>query len=233
MKEIRLLTADEIDVRVGAIYDTGITLFLYKDARVDMNILDSTFGCMGWKRRHFKVDDAMFCEVSIRDSETGEWVSKTDLGTPSFSEPLKGAASDAFKRSCINWGVGRELYSAPFIWVPIENVELKNEKGKKSIKDRFKVQSISYDEEKRVITGLVITNQKNTVVYQYIDYSVPKAKVKISMEQEAAFLQELRRTGIELTSVLRKHKLKKLSDMSPELWKTAMDAMRKQPGKAA
>lgn len=233
MKEIRLLTAEEIDVRVGSIYKSGITLLLYKDARVDMSILDSTYGPMGWKRRHFMQGDAMFCEVSIQNPESGEWISKTDVGAPSYSEPLKGAASDAFKRACTNVGIGRELYTAPFIWIPIEKVGLKENQGKQAVKDKFKVQTISYDEKRRTITGLVIANQKQEVVFQYMDYQKPKAVVTITAEQEAVLLGELKRTGVALTAVLRKHKLKTLSEMSPELWRSAMEALQQTQNKAA
>lgn len=233
MEEIRLLKAEEIEVRVGHIFLNGITLLLYKNARVDMNILDSTFGPMRWRRRHIKMDDAMFCEVSIQNAETGEWVSKTDLGAPSFSEPLKGAASDAFKRACVNWGIGRELYSLPFIWVPIDKVEMKDENGRKKVKDSFQVQSITYDEKNRVITGLVIVNQKNQVVYQYMDYEMREGEGKITRNQEQALLSEIKRTGISLPSVLHKHNLARLSDMSPQLWQQAMAVMRGIPDKAA
>lgn len=232
MKDIRLLKAEEIDVRVGAIYEKGITLLLYKDARVDMNILDETYGPMNWKRKHVMYGDAMFCEVLIKDESTGKWVSKMDLGTPSFSEPLKGASSDAFKRACTNWGIGRELYTSPFIWIPIDKVEVKEgDKGKKIVKDSFIVQTIQYDEKKRCITGLVICNQKSQVVFQYMD--LKQDRTKINNEQSAALLEELRRTGISLSAVLKKHKLNKLSDMSPELWATAMEAMKNTADKAA
>lgn len=232
MKDIRLLKAEEIDVRVGAIYEKGITLLLYKDARVDMNILDETYGSMNWKRKHVMYGDAMFCEVLIKDEATDKWVSKMDLGTPSFSEPLKGASSDAFKRACTNWGIGRELYTAPFIWLPIDKVEVKEgDKGKKTVKDSFIVQTIQYDEKKRCITGLVICNQKSQVVFQYMD--LKQDRTKINKEQSAALLEELRRTGISLSAVLKKHKLNKLSDMSPELWATAMEAMKNTADKAA
>ena len=232
MKDIRLLKAEEIDVRVGAIYDKGITLLLYKDARVDMNILDETYGPMNWKRKHVMYGDAMFCEVLIKDETTNKWVSKMDLGSPSFSEPLKGASSDAFKRACTNWGIGRELYTAPFIWIPIDKVEIKEgDKGKKTVKDSFIVQTIQYDEKKRCITGLVISNQKSQVVFQYMD--LKQDRNKINKEQSAALLEELRRTGISLSAVLKKHNLNKLSDMSPELWATAMEAMKNTADKAA
>lgn len=234
-KDIRLLRADEIDVRVGAIYDKGITLLLYKDARVDMNILDETFGAMNWKRKHLMYGDVMFCEVSVRDEESGRWIGKMDVGAPSFSEAIKGAASDAFKRACTNIGIGRELYTAPFIWVPISKVTLKEERGKKVVKDQFQVQSICYDEEKRCIEGLVVVNQNGQVVFQRMNLeAAPKPlHIGLSEEQTSMLLNELRRTGLSISSVLKKHNLQKISDMSPQLWVNAMAALKDTPDCAA
>lgn len=226
MKEIRLLNAEEIDVRVGGIYEKGITLLLYKDARVDMSILDEVFGPMGWQRHHVMVGEGMLCEVSVKDEKTGEWITKTDLGAPSFSEPLKGAASDSFKRASTNWGIGRELYTAPFIWIPREKVEVREERGKQVVKDSFRVQSISYDANRKIV-GLVICNQKNVVVFQKMVLAKQeKATAGIDAEQTAMLLEELKRTGVSLGAVLRKYKLNKISDMSPQLWKKAMEALQ-------
>lgn len=123
MKKIRELRADEIEVRVGVVRKNGISLLLYKDARCDMNILDETFGITGWKRHHELINGSLFCTVSIRD-ENGEWISKQDVGVESYTEAVKGAASDSFKRACFNIGIGRELYTAPFIWIPSDKVSI-------------------------------------------------------------------------------------------------------------
>lgn len=90
MKKIRELRADEIEVRVGVVRKNGISLLLYKDARCDMNILDETFGIAGWQRKHELINGALFCTVSIKD-ESGEWISKQDVGVESYTEAVKGA----------------------------------------------------------------------------------------------------------------------------------------------
>ena len=98
------------------------------------------------------------------------------------------------------------------------------------------MQSITYDEEKRTIEGLVIVNQENQVVFQCMNVSKDKnkgAKVTLTTEQTAALLEELKRTGISLTSVLRKHNLNKISDMSQDLYMKAMEALRNTADKAA
>lgn len=119
----RKLRADEIECRVGREKKKpdgsveGCSILLYKDARCDMRLLDEVVGQMNWKREHRSIDGRLYCTVSIYDKERGEWVSKEDVGVESRTEAEKGQASDAFKRACFNWGIGRELYTAPFIWI--------------------------------------------------------------------------------------------------------------------
>ena len=157
----RFLRADEIDCRIGAIKDNGLTLLLYKDARCDMNILDETFGPLGWQRHHTR--DNANCIVSVYDLEKGEWIEKEDTGTESNTEAEKGLASDSFKRACFNWGIGRELYTAPFIWISSDNCEIRNKK----CYDKFRVVDIGYDEN-GVIKHLIISNDtKGIDVYRY------------------------------------------------------------------
>ena len=144
--DFRLLKADEIDVRVGNVSEKGCTLLLYKDARCDMNILDETVGALNWQRTHSR--DNANCTVSIYDKEKGVWVGKEDTGTESNTEKEKGLASDSFKRACFNWGIGRELYTSPFIFVSCETTKKEyNGKPKYELKDpyaKYQVSDIEY-----------------------------------------------------------------------------------------
>ena len=123
--KLRLLRAEEIECRIGIINEKGVSLLLFKDARVDQKILDEVFTPFGWKRSHQVLDVNLYCTVEIWDGEKQQWVAKQDVGTMSYSEKEKGQASDSFKRACFNWGIGRELYTAPFIWIPAELAKLK------------------------------------------------------------------------------------------------------------
>lgn len=157
--KFRKLRADEIECRIGQIKPTGLTLLLYKDARCDMNILDETVGPMNWKREHTR--DNRNCIVSIYDDEKKEWVSKEDTGTESNTEAEKGLASDSFKRACVNWGIGRELYTAPFIWVKKEDCNLQTTSGDRArCYDKFTVVKLTYTESGD-IDGLCIRNENN------------------------------------------------------------------------
>lgn len=156
--KFRKLKANEIDCRIGTTSEKGLSLLLYKDARVDMTILDETVGAMNWKREHTR--DNQNCIVSIYDSDKKEWVGKEDVGTQSNTEAEKGLASDSFKRACVNWGIGRELYSAPFIWVKREDANIiMSGNGKYRCNDKFAVLRLTYNKAGD-IDGLAISNTK-------------------------------------------------------------------------
>ena len=171
MITIRDLRADEIDVRVAQEGDGWLQLLLYKNARVDMDILDETFTPLGWQRHHSR--DNANCIVSIWDEEKKQWIDKEDTGIESNTQKEKGLASDSFKRACVNVGIGRELYTSPVIcvWETDKNEEPNycykesKDKSKKKLKTRFYVSSIDIID--KVITGLTITNNDNKVVFVY------------------------------------------------------------------
>lgn len=152
--EFRDLRADEIECRVATCSEKGISLLLYKDARCDMNILDETVGAMNWQRTHSR--DNANCTVSIWDEEKKQWIGKEDVGTESNTEAVKGLASDSFKRACFNWGIGRELYTAPFIWIPATECKMSERNGKWTTYDKFTVQEL-FIEKKRIV-GVSIYN---------------------------------------------------------------------------
>ena len=178
MIEFRKLNADEIDARVATISEKGCSLLLYKDARVDQNLLDEVVGAERWQRKHELIGNNLYCTVSIYFPELKMWVEKQDVGTESNTEKEKGQASDSFKRACFNWGIGRELYTAPFIWVKAGNVNIEEKNGKRTTKDSFIVKDIGYD-EKGNINKLVIYNDKqNKVVYTFGDTEEKVAPIK-------------------------------------------------------
>ena len=157
MTMFRDLRADEIECRVAQAKATGVSVLLYKDARCDQNILDETVGAYNWQRAHSR--DNANCVVSIWDAVKGQWISKEDTGTESNTEKEKGLASDSFKRACFNWGIGRELYSAPFIWIKAEDCAALKQNGDRwQCFDSFDVEKIVI-ENKRIV-AISIKNQK-------------------------------------------------------------------------
>lgn len=161
--KFRNLKANEIEVKPQIVKENGFSLLLYKNARVDMDILDETVGPFNWQRKHSR--ENANCIVSIYDEDKKIWVEKEDTGTESFAEKEKGLASDSFKRACFNWGIGRELYTAPFIWIFETKYIGKNKEGKLGLKDKFYVNSISI--ENKIIKSLIITDSKGNAIFKY------------------------------------------------------------------
>ena len=174
MDEIRLLSKEDIDVRVAQTdtYNNNgqlvvkVNLLLYKDARVDMKVLDELFTPMGWKRTHKLIGDRLYCQVEVWDAEKKEWICKEDVGVESNTQAEKGQASDSFKRACVNWGIGRELYTAPRISIELNDKEYTRDKqGKIRVSASFSVKSIDYDTKTRRITSLEIQDRFGNVRY--------------------------------------------------------------------
>ena len=154
----RDLRADEIECRVAQAKENGVSLLLYKDARCDQNILDETVGAMNWQRYHNR--DNANCIVEIWDEKKQQWISKEDTGTESNTEKEKGLASDSFKRACFNWGIGRELYTAPFIWIKAQDCTALKQNGQRwQCFDTFEVMKIAI--EKKRIVAIAIKNTKS------------------------------------------------------------------------
>ena len=164
---IPTLMPEDIECRVQQVKETqsgvGATVLLYKNARVDMRIRDDVFGPMNWQREHAR--DNANCIISVWDGEKNQWIRKEDTGTESNAEAEKGLASDSFKRAGFNWGIGRELYTAPFIFVKSGDckVESKRSGSGYTCNDRFYVSDIGYDDN-RVINRLQIRHQKSNIV---------------------------------------------------------------------
>lgn len=198
--EFRTLRASEVECRVSQIDKNWCTLLLFKDARVDMNVLDETVGSMNWQK-HYSRDNAN-CTVSIWDKEKNQWIEKEDTGTESFSEAEKGLASDSFKRACFNWGIGRELYTAPTIFItPRKDMgsirkpddeanEFFEKNGKYTTKTRFYVDYIDY--ENKVIKNLMIRDHKGNLRFEQL---TPEKAKEINKQFEE--LQKLIRENEE------------------------------------
>lgn len=207
--EFRKLKADEIECRISTCSEKGVALLLYKDARVDQNILDESVGMMNWKRSHQLIGDRLYCTVSIYNAERGEWVDKQDVGTESYTEKEKGQASDSFKRACFNWGIGRELYTAPFIWVSAQDCNVTKRGVKYTCYDSFDVKDIAYTDNK--ISALTIINTKtHKVVYSMGRKSdtAREANLKV-LTDKIAGREDVK---AKVLSLCKKEKIEEISD---------------------
>ena len=199
--EFRLLRADEIDCRISIVQSWGIGLLLYKDARCDQNILDETVGAMNWQRHHLR--DNANCIVSIWDDQKQQWIEKEDTGTESNTEREKGLASDSFKRSCFNWGIGRELYTAPNMTVYSKDLTSfeKDDRNRYTCKDRFVVTDIQYDGRK--IQSVTIKNVKSGKLLTFGEKNEENIESKpIGKVKGDALRDRCEKEGLDLQKVL-------------------------------
>ena len=220
MEQIRLLKPSEIECRIGTIGEKGLTLLLYKDARVDMKILDEVYGPLNWQRTHVMIGNHLYCKVSVWDEAKQQWISKMDVGTESYAEKEKGQASDSVKRACVCVGIGRELYKADFIWVPAGKTYIQK-KGERYITyDKFQVKEIHYNEEREIV-GLLICNQEGKLIYE----------MQAEMTAIDVIQKELQRTGVALETVLQRYGLHSLEEAPKEVRQRIINSLKKTKSK--
>ena len=162
-------------------------------------------------------------------------MAKQDVGACGHTEKEKSQASDSFKRACFNWGIGRELYTAPFIWVPAGKAGIQKQGGRFCCNGRFSVASISYNAD-REICGLVIVNEHGQAVFQ-MGKGAAKADGKkapgLSAEQMECLGAELERTGVGMEKVKERYHFSQPEDMPAELYRKVMTALAKTKSAAA
>lgn len=237
----RLLKADEIECRVGTINAKGCSLLLYKDARVDMKILDETYGVGNWQRTHEVINGNLFCTIEIWNDKTKQWVKKQDVGTESYTEKEKGEASDSFKRAGFNVGIGRELYTSPFIWI-IPKAEMKpyntkdvedkeaNEfylykQGAYTTKTSFKVTKIGYDNESK-INKLIIVDNKGNVRFSLVPEEEQKEIIKLMQEMKELIEQ----TNTDRDKFYKYYKVTSDGEMTLEQLRDGVEKLKKKVG---
>ena len=231
----RPLNAEEVEIRVDSVSARGVSLLIYKNARVDMALLDETVGAMNWQRKHSVVNNNLYCSVGIRNPETGEWVWKDDVGVEGYAAKEKSEASDSFKRSCTNWGIGRELYTAPFIFVQCATKPKEGGRGYDMV-DKYQfndawVSHITYKGEGgyRQIDELMVMDKRRTTIYSNCgkpkDMTVlPASEEELNEEfnvdskvkpvQLTALRERLKKLNLGDDSVLKAYKLKKIEDLT-------------------
>ena len=223
MMIFRQLKADEIECRIGSVGTKGFTMLLYKDARCDMNILDETFTPFGWQREHKEIKGTVYCGVAIYNKEADRWVWKWDAGSESYTEKEKGEASDSFKRACVNWGIGRELYTAPLIFIRAKTDPVGNgyRLANKSDGYGYKVAQIEYKAGR--ISHLVITKNGTQVFTFTADEFMEQAQTTIDdkMAQMVLTLAEtpknkevLNSMGIHTPADVKKMTMQQYSDFA-------------------
>lgn len=174
---MRRLLPEEIECRIAQVSAKGCSLLLYKTARVDRAILDETYGEL-WQNDFKVIDGKMYGGIGIYNKDLNQWLWRWDCGTESNTEAEKGQASDAFKRAGFKWGIGVELYTAPFIWYSAETK--RNEKGKYELMNRFIkffVKNIGYDDSGNINALTIVDDEGKTVFKLGKKADKPEAKL--------------------------------------------------------
>jgi hypothetical protein len=161
-----------------------------------------------------------------------------DVGTKSHAEKEKGEASDSFKRACFSHGIGRELYTAPFIWVSASKANIQKRDDKYTTYDKFRVNEITYNDN-REITGLTIINQDGKTVYSLIDKASNIQKQASQGNADGTDVhteeinKELLRTGVALDTVLQRYGVTSIQAMDDVTYKKAMSSLKRTKSKVA
>ncbi len=229
MIAFRPLRADEIECRVSMVSGKGVSLLLYKDARCDMNILDETVGTDNWQREHYECKGNLFCRVGIHTDDNG-WVYKADCGTESYAEKEKGESSDSFKRACFNWGIGRELYTAPFIWINNGDVEIVENNGRKTTKDRFSVVMIETSQDKKIQYLRIENKTQKKTVFEWKNCE-DIGKMRIDKLKVKTISNMLLRTQTDTEGFLSYFRVGKIEELTENQFREAIDLLKKKETK--
>lgn len=217
MYKFRNLKAEEVEARVQSCDSNGFVLLIYKDARVDQNILDETVGEMNWQNDYDEHKGNLFCKVGIL-AESGEWIWKTNCGTESNTEKEKGEASDAFKRACFNWGIGRELYTSPKI--KIKGHTESDNKGKyRPEYYEFEVTKLDISEDKKIIGLTIIGKSIKGGYHEDTIFDFSKGKKPTIIKQEMATktqIKEIRDLEVNIDNVFKRFNIASLEELTKE-----------------
>lgn len=191
--KIRPLRADEVNCRIDQCFDGKARFLLYVDSRACRKVLDETFGITGWQDAYTEIKGALYCTIRIWDSEKKQWISKQDCGTPSYTQKVKGEASDAFKRACFNLGIGRELYTKIPIYIPIATIEKAGENGRPKYEPKnrfllFHIARIETNAKTQKIKYLCIVNDKCERVFEWGFSDTPYVNEELERGREALLL---------------------------------------------
>lgn len=214
--EKELLQANEISCRVQQISAKGLSLLLYVTSRDGQKRLDEKYGPLGWQDKYEVIDGDLYCIISAWDAEKKMWISKEDVGTASYTAKEKGRASDAFKRACVKHGIGRELYTAPLIWIPANNCNIKTDSnGKTTTRDKFFVNFITYTSDGK-IDELEIVNQDMAIVFkQYSSKKIDTIKYDV-------LLRKLEEAKVPMESIVELFHVNTLQELDVDQWNKCM-----------
>ena len=239
MNKPRALKANEIELRAQSVKTKGAVMLLFKDARVDMNILDEIYGIDGWQRTHEVINGNLFCNIDLWDDKKKMWIRKQDVGIESNQQKEKGEASDAFKRAGFNVGIGRELYTKIFIWINLDANETQPKQNDKtklqlSFKTKFHVSDIESKDGTIIHLEIKDANNKTRFTYDASKYKAsdtkapkgepdaPKAEIKIDTVKAKTLMDKIELKGVDVAKLMGYFKVNSLNELTVPQFTLAM-----------
>ena len=193
----RTLKAEEIEVRVQSVKNGKANMLLYIDSRAVTKLLDETVGPMNWQTEFYEVNGQTIGKLGIWDEEKKQWIFKSDTGTESNIEAVKGLISDVYKRMLSRWGVV-ELYSSPKIVLDDDGYG----------NTGYRVSEILYDGE-RNITHLVLVNRFGKEVFRWDEGQRPQVAHTTQTPQRLQAPQNAQTDALDYVVETEMDKLKK------------------------
>ncbi len=218
------LTKDDVELRIGTTSQKGFSLLLYKTARTDVKRLDECYPNL-WKNSFFYDNKGLLCcEISIYNTEVKEWISRSDVGTESFTEKEKGSYSDAFKRAGFKWNIGTELYNSPFIWINWEMQQRGNKWTPKGFfSSNLKIETFKVENAK--VTQLEISYNGKGVIFSN------KPQV-ISRQQLQQLTQMIADTNTDLSKFNQAFNIATLAELPLNEFNRALNMLQAKLNKA-
>lgn len=209
--ETGFLQANEISCRIQQVTESGLSLLLYVTSRDGQKRLDEKYGPLGWQDRYEIIGGELYCYISAWDEEKSQWVEKSDVGTASNAAKEKGRASDAFKRACVKHGIARELYTAPFIWIPASQCTIKERDGKYYSRNKFLVNYITYTSDGKIDELEIVDQDMNIVFKQYSKGKIDDIKYKV-------LLGKIKEAEVSESDILDLFHINSLNEMDINMW---------------
>lgn len=211
-----LLQANEISCRVQQISEKGLSLLLYVTSRDGQKRLDEKYGPLGWQDRYEVIDGDLYCIISAWDDDKKMWISKEDVGTASYTAKEKGRASDAFKRACVKHGIGRELYTAPFIWIGADCAGIRTDNNGKSItRKKFSVNLITYTSDRKIDELEIVDDELNIVFKKYASQKIDSIKYDILVDK-------LKEADVSMEAIVELFHVNTLQELDINQWNKCM-----------
>lgn len=107
---------NEIEWRVSNSKNGKMLVVPYITNRCVMDGFDEAFTPAGWQNTFSEWrDKGVKCGIGVKIDN--EWVWKYDGADESNIEATKGGFSDSMKRVAVQWGLGRDLYNYPAVYI--------------------------------------------------------------------------------------------------------------------